>query len=99
MTNDAMNNDQWNIEGNKSELRMNGETTLALRVRPGAHHTKVTGVMDDGVIKIDIAAIAEDGKANEELVRFIAKEFGVPRASVQIIGGIATRRKIVRVTL
>ncbi len=81
-----------------TELKANRETTLVLRVRPGAHHTKAIDVMDDGAIKVDIAAVPEDGKANEELIRFLSKEFGVPRGNVSIIGGIATRRKIVRIT-
>ena len=83
----------------KTQLLRDKELTLSIRVRPGASKSKLTGEMDDGSIKVDIAAVPEDGKANRELIKFLAKEFGVPRGNVAIIGGVATRRKVVRVVL
>ena len=39
-----------------------------------------------------------DGAANEELVRFLAALFGVPRRAVEITAGHAGRLKTVTVT-
>ena len=87
------------IEQLKDQLRRDGEVTFSIRVRPKASKSKIIGMMDDGVMKIEIKALPEDGKANLELIRFIAEHFEVSRQSVSIIGGIATRRKIVRIAL
>ncbi len=48
-------------------------------------------------LKIKVAAPAIDGKANEELVRFIAKKLGLSRCGVRIVSGQTSRDKIVEV--
>lgn len=53
--------------------------------------------MTDGAIKIDVAAPPEDGKANAELIRFLAEYFDVPRSSVEILSGQTGRRKVVKI--
>jgi uncharacterized protein (TIGR00251 family) len=50
------------------------------------------------MLKVRLAAPPVDGAANEELVRFLAKEFGVPQRAVEIVAGLSSRRKTVRVT-
>lgn len=79
-------------------LRNDGALSLTLRIRPGARETKVTGVLEDGTIKISVRAAPEHGKANVELIKFLAKAFDVPRGNVELIAGEADRRKIVRIT-
>jgi uncharacterized protein (TIGR00251 family) len=49
----------------------------------------------DGTYKIDIAAPPEDGKANAELVRFLARKFRVPKANIEIVSGERSRKKVV----
>ncbi len=75
----------------------NGEISFAVRVHPGASRTRIKGVLADDTIKLDIVAAPEDGKANEELVRFLAKEFGVPRSHVEILKGQRAKTKLVRI--
>ena len=69
---------------------------LAVRARPGAARTEVTGVLADGSVKVSLRAPAEDGKANEVLVAYLAEAFGVARAAVRIVAGHAAKRKLVR---
>ena len=52
----------------------------------------------DGAWKVQLAAVPEKGKANEELIRFLADEFGVRRAQVEIVAGQTNAHKQVRVT-
>jgi uncharacterized protein (TIGR00251 family) len=73
-----------------------GSLLLALHVQPGARRTEVVGAHGDA-LKIRLAAPAVDGKANAELLRFIAAGFGVPLASVRLLRGETGRRKTVRV--
>jgi len=69
---------------------------VALHVQPGAKRTEVAGAHGDAV-KIRLAAPPVDGKANAELRRFLAAEFGVPLAHVTLVRGEASRRKTVRI--
>lgn len=47
--------------------------------------------------KINIKSVAQDGKANEELVKFLAKEFGVRRSQISIVSGEKGRMKLVEI--
>jgi uncharacterized protein (TIGR00251 family) len=49
-----------------------GAVVLVLHVQPGAKRTEVAGVHGDA-LKIRLAAPPVDGKANAELVRFLAR--------------------------
>lgn len=71
-------------------------TTLSVRVRPGAAQTMIKSVMADGTVKIDLAAVPEDGKANAELVRFLVQDCEIPYA--EIISGQTSRKKLIRIT-
>ena len=51
----------------------------------------------DGRLRVRVAAPAVDGKANAELVRFLAEAFGVARANVTLLRGDTGRRKLVRI--
>ena len=56
-----------------------------LHVQPGAKRTEVAGIHGEGAaarLKIRLAAPPVDGKANAELLRFLAAAFGVPQRAV-----------------
>ena len=52
--------------------------TLAVRVHPGARKNGVTGIHADAV-KIALTSPPVDGKANEELIAFLAEALRLPR--------------------
>lgn len=81
-----------------TELHERGSVTFAVRARPGMGESKAVKAMDDESIKIDVAAPAEGGKANAELIRFLAGEFSVKKDQVKIISGAGVRLKLVRVS-
>ncbi len=70
--------------------------TLTIRVQPGARRTELAGPYGDA-LRVRIAAPAVDGQANEELVRFLAAEFGVHRRDVRIARGETNRSKLIEV--
>ncbi|MFZ1686350.1 MAG: DUF167 family protein [Flavobacteriales bacterium] len=72
------------------------ELLLILHIQPGAKHTEVVGMHGDA-LKIRLAAPPVDGQANDALIRFLAKAFGVPTRNVSILSGQASRRKRVRI--
>ena len=53
--------------------------------------------MSDDTVKIDIAAAPVKGKANDELAKFLAREFSVPRKNVIILSGAADKTKLVKI--
>lgn len=81
----------------RGRLVRDGSVSFSVRVRPNAPESRLRGKLEDGSVKMDIAAPAEEGKANAELARFFAKEFGVPPSHVEIVAGGGGRRKIMRI--
>lgn len=71
--------------------------TLKLRVLPRAQRTGWAETMADGTRKVRIAAPPEKGRANEELIRFLAEEYGVARSAVEIRSGASAQLKQVRI--
>ena len=53
--------------------------------------------MADGTRKIRIAAVPENGQANEALRRFVADEYDVTLNQVEIVAGHTSTRKTVRI--
>ena len=68
-----------------------------MHVVPRARATIVVGRHGDA-LQIRLAAPPVDGAANDELVRFLAEQLGVPRTAVTIAAGHTGRRKTVKIT-
>jgi len=73
-----------------------GGITFSVRVQPRAHRTEIVGEID-GSLKIRIAAPPVDGEANAECERFLAKHFRVNRNNVEIISGLSSKNKVIRI--
>ena len=69
---------------------------LSIRLQPRASRDEIVGVHGDQ-LKIRITAPPVDGKANQHLLRYLAKYCQVPRASVELISGQTGRTKRVRI--
>jgi uncharacterized protein (TIGR00251 family) len=67
---------------------------LTLKVRAGAGRTEFAGRHGDAW-KLHVSAPPVDGKANEAIIRFLAKLAGVPTAAVRIVSGFTASTKIV----
>jgi uncharacterized protein len=82
--------------------REDGEdVVLMVHAQPGAKRTEVAGIHGEGAaarLKIRLAAPPVEGKANAELLRFLASAFGVPQRAVLLLRGESSRQKAVRVT-
>ncbi len=70
--------------------------TFAVRVHPRAKKDAITGEVGDA-LKVALTAPPVDGRANEACSAFFAKLLKVPRASVSIASGLASRNKVLRV--
>lgn len=83
----------------KHKLAQNNEVYLAVRVTTNAAKTEVRELMADNAVKIAIAAIPEKGKANTELIKYLAKEFSVAKSQVVIINGAGERTKLIKISV
>jgi uncharacterized protein len=72
------------------------ELWLRLRVQPRASRDRLGEPMGDR-LKVYITAPPADGKANEHLLRFLARAFRVPRGAVTLVSGETGREKTVRI--
>ncbi len=71
--------------------------TLELKVIPNAPHNEIVGWLGT-TLKIKIRAPALEGRANDELLTFLAARLGVSRRAVTLLRGDKSRRKIVRLS-
>jgi len=70
--------------------------TLRVKVIPRSAKTEIVGQMADGTLKIKVAAPPEKGKANEELIRFLAAHYGVKAGEIDIVSGQSAALKMIR---
>jgi len=66
-------------------------------VTPGARRSELAGVVD-GRLRVRLAAPASEGRANDELTRYLARELGVRRRDVTLVAGVRSRRKLLQLT-
>jgi uncharacterized protein (TIGR00251 family) len=73
-----------------------GSLTFTIRVVPRASKSEIVGEVN-GSLKVRISAPPVDGAANEEVVKVLAKAFGVAKSNVSIISGETSKTKRIRV--
>jgi uncharacterized protein (TIGR00251 family) len=69
---------------------------ISLRVHPNAAGNGVVGFAD-GVWRVKIAAPPLKGRANRELITFLARKLGLSKGSLTIIEGHTSRNKVIAV--
>ncbi len=73
-----------------------GYFTVELSARPGSGKRGFLRTRPSGPV-VALTSAPEKGRANRELIEFIAEILGVPTAAVSIIKGQGTRQKVMRV--
>ena len=69
---------------------------LNIKVIPKSSKTEMIEEKDN-FLKIKLKAVPEKGKANVELIKFLAKHFKTPKSNINIIKGETRRNKIVEI--
>jgi uncharacterized protein YggU (UPF0235/DUF167 family) len=70
---------------------------ISVRVKPGSRKGPLIETGPDGELTIYVTERAVEGKANEAVVKLLAKHLGVPRSRVQLLSGTTSRVKRFRV--
>ncbi len=78
-----------------------GGLRLTVRLTPKSSRDALESpeILSDGraVLKARVRAVPEDGKANEALLRLVAKSLGVPARDVSLEAGAASRLKVLHI--
>jgi uncharacterized protein (TIGR00251 family) len=78
-------------------IRENADgVSFAVRVHPRAKKNAITGELGDA-LKVSLTTPPIEGRANEACIEFFAKLLKVPRSSVTIASGQASRNKVIRI--
>ena len=70
--------------------------SFRIRVRPSATRNKIKELHREA-LRIDINAPPIKGKANKECLRFLAEELRVPKSDIEIISGLKSKDKLIKV--
>ena len=76
----------------------NSKQIFNVRVIPRARQNSIT-VDDDGTIRVHTTTAPTDGKANDAVIRALAKYWDVSRSSIHIIRGETSHNKVISVEL
>lgn len=71
-------------------------TKLTVKVIPNSKKNEIEH-SGEGLLKVRIKAPPDKGKANEELIAFLAKTFKVSKSQIRIISGHANRIKTLEI--
>ena len=70
---------------------------IAIRLRPGASANRIDGgqAMADGGQRLclRVTAVPEKGKANQAMIKLLAKAWHVPRGGLTVVAGAKQRNK------
>jgi uncharacterized protein (TIGR00251 family) len=72
------------------------EVIIEVTARPGASRRGAIGVTADRLV-VGVNSTPEKGKANDELIEYLAREMRVPRSALMIVRGETSRRKTIRI--
>ena len=74
---------------------------LSFHITPKSARNEILGWSKDAdgrpVLKVKVAAPPEDGKANAELIKFLAKTWGVPKSALELVSGDTSRHKRIKI--
>ncbi len=71
-----------------------GGVELRIYCQPRANKTEIAGEHGD-TLKVRLAVLPVEGRANRELIKFLAKFFGITQRQLRILSGLTGRRKLV----
>jgi hypothetical protein len=79
-------------------MRHGDGSVLLVAVQPGARRSELTG-LHDGALRVRVAAPPIEGRANDALCEWLARQLHCARRQVRVLRGDTSRRKQVAVDL
>ncbi len=72
------------------------EVTIEVTARPGASRRGVISASGERLV-VAVHSRPDKGKANDELIEYLAGELRVPRSALMMVRGATSRRKTIRI--
>ena len=72
--------------------------TVRVVARPGASRQRILRVEPRGLL-VALNSPPEKGRANDELIEYLARIASVPRSTITIVRGDTSRHKTIRITV
>jgi uncharacterized protein (TIGR00251 family) len=84
------------VSGDPAFLRRTGTgVTVELRAQPRARRTALD--CSDDVLKAQVTAPAEDGRANAAVIELLAKTWRLPKSAFAVTRGATSRDKVLSI--
>jgi uncharacterized protein (TIGR00251 family) len=68
---------------------------IRVNVKPNSKIEELTHEGDDFTIRVKEPA--REGKANQAVIKLLARHFGIPRSQVRILSGLRSRSKVIEI--
>jgi hypothetical protein len=68
---------------------------IQVSVKPNSKNEEISQEEDSFVIKVKQPP--KEGRANQAVIKLLAKHFGVPRSQVKILNGFKSKNKIIEI--
>jgi uncharacterized protein YggU (UPF0235/DUF167 family) len=70
---------------------------LSITVTPKSRANEIRASRAEGIVKIRVTAAPENGRANRAVLDLLSERLDLPRGSLRIVGGPASRKKWIEV--
>lgn len=70
---------------------------IKIKVLPRSSKNEIIGELTEGTLKIKLKAPPVDGEANAELIKFLSKEWKIPKYKIKILKGQTSKTKLVQI--
>ena len=67
-----------------------------VKVKPNSKQQSIKEETD-GSLTIHLKSPPVDGKANEELIKILRKQFDLPKSKIRIKSGLSSRQKLIEI--
>jgi hypothetical protein len=67
-------------------------TLLPVRAHAGARQNGIVGE-HDGMLRVDVTAAPDKGKANKAIVAILSEALAVPKSAIELVSGATSPRK------
>lgn len=82
--------------------KTNNGWLVRVRLTPNSSSSRISGLIsgpnDEEYLRINIVSVPEKGKANKELIAFLAKQLGLAKTALQIVSGTTNHWKKIEIT-
>ena len=68
---------------------------IRVNVKPNSKIEELTHEGNDFTIRVKEPA--REGKANQAVIKLLARHFGIPRSQVRILSGLRSRSKVIEI--